>query len=128
MEAKDLGPLIDELYKMRQRRLELTREVDMMKAEEVKARGEIKALLETVGLVKASGSIATASSTHKVTAQVEDWDEVYKFIVENDRFDLLQRRISEPAWNALYKDGIIVNGTSPIEVWDISLVKSTRGA
>lgn len=123
----ELGVLIDSLYNLRQQRLEASRAVDAMKAEESQLREKIQLALEESGLAKASGAVATAGLKRSIDPVVEDWDEFYRYIRENNRFDLLQRRVSAPAWRELKDEGIDVYGTTGQEVWDISLTKSTRG-
>lgn len=123
----ELGTLIDSLYNLRQQRLEATKTVDAMKAEEAKLREQIQLKLEETGLAKASGAIATAGLKRSIDPVVDDWDEFYRYIRENNRFDLLQRRISAPAWRELNEEGTVVYGTTGQEVWDLSLTKSTRG-
>jgi len=44
-----------------------------------------------------------------------------------NRFDLLHKRISAPAWRELRELGALVPGTSAITVRDVSLTKSSRG-
>jgi hypothetical protein len=127
VEVKDLGTLIDTLYATRQQRLEITKQVDALKADEAKLRGTILQILETVGLAKASGHLATAGVKTSIEPSIIDWDEVHGYIREHDRFDLLQKRISAPAWRDLYNEGVTVPGTVPEEVIDLSLTKSVRG-
>jgi regulator of replication initiation timing len=122
----ELGGLIDQLYAMREQRLKLQREVDDLKREENNVKEQVRLELENTGLAKASGKLATASQTFTVTPHIVDWEEVYKFVKHMDRFDLLHRRISAPAWRDLLQEGILVNGTEAVEVWDLSLTKSTR--
>jgi hypothetical protein len=127
MEIKELGVTIDALYNMRQQRLELQRAVDGLKAEETELRGQILDALEASGLAKASGQVATAGIKTSLEPMVEDWDLVFAWIRENNRFELVQKRISAPAWREYKESGILVPGTAPNEVVDISLTKSTRG-
>lgn len=125
--VSNLGALIDQLYATRQQRLELTRQVDDFKTKEVMLRGDILKILEETGLAKASGQTATCGVTTKVEPQVTDWDQVHAWIRINNRFDLLQKRISAPAWRDLQADNTLVPGTEPVVVTDLSLTKSTRG-
>lgn len=127
MELKELGRAVDDLYWIRQKRLELQKDVDELKATEVKMRLMIRDTLETAGVAKVTGQIATAGITVSMQPVVEDWDHVYGFIAKTGKFELLQKRIGVEAWRELYKDGIEVPGVSPNEVVDISLTKSSRG-
>jgi hypothetical protein len=122
----ELGEMIDKLYELRETRLELDRTVADLKSQEVAARLMIKEKLEEVGLAKASGKRATCGITSKIEPIIEDWDKVHDFIRTENRFDLLQKRLSAPAWRELQENNILVPGTESVVVFDVSLTKSTR--
>lgn len=123
----NIGTLIDGLYALRSRRLELTKEVENMKSQETTMRQQIIMELDNIGLAKASGTEATVGITMSIQPEIEDWDAVHKYIRENDRFDLLQKRISVVAWRDLInEEGTLVPGTLVTEVRDISLTKAHR--
>lgn len=122
-----LGIKIDALYALRQSRLDLTKKVDAIKEQETVLRQEILELLDTVGMVKATGHTATCGVTEKIEPQVTDWELAHEFIREHNRFDLLQKRLSAPAWRDLKDSGTLVPGTEAVTVRDVSLTKSTRG-
>ena len=124
---EQLGSLIDSLYNLRAQRLDLARKVDALKAEEETRRYQLLEMLQKYGLAKASGLIATVGQVHKVEPLVSDWDEVWGYIKETNRFDLLQKRLSAPAWRELEEGGILVPGTVRQDIFDISLTKSNRG-
>lgn len=124
---EQLGSLIDAVYALRAKRLEMARAVDAIKAEEESRKYQLLELLEKYGLAKASGELATVGRVHKIEPLVANWEEVWDYIKENDRFDLMQRRLSAPAWRELEEGGTLVPGTVRQDVYDISLTKSTRG-
>ena len=121
-----IGELIDKLYELRETRLALDRTVAGLKAQETAMRLEIKEELENVGLAKASGKRATCGITSKIEPIIEDWDKVHDWIRAENRFDLLQKRLSAPAWRELKENNILVPGTESVVVYDVSLTKSTR--
>lgn len=126
LEVKTLGQAIDALYEARAARLAKAAEVKELQAKESVAKAEVLKLLNETGLAKASGMVATASITSEDVPYVKNWDEIHAYIRDNDRFDLLQRRIGVVAWRDLYKDGVLVPGTEPAVDTDISLTKSKR--
>lgn len=126
-EVEQLGNLIDTLYATRQHRLAISKQVDELKSEEVSLRKTILEILEAVGLAKASGQLATCGIKTSIEPTVVEWEEVHEYIRRENRFDLLQKRLSAPAWRDLYGEGITVPGTVPEEVIDLSLTKSVRG-
>lgn len=127
MKLNELGQGIDALYALRERRLDIEKQVKEMKQQEYQLRNEILLALGESGLAKASGQMATASVRVSTIPIVEDWESVYAFIVDNDRFDLLQKRLSTVAWRDLAESGTLVPGTASVKDTDISLTKSTRG-
>jgi hypothetical protein len=123
----EIGATIDALYNLRQARLDMQKDIDAMKAQELELRQTIIGLLENAGLAKASGHAATAGITMKIEPLVTDWDPVFEYIRKENKFELIQKRISAPAWRELKETGILVPGTEENTVIDISLTKSTRG-
>jgi len=122
----DLGTKIDELYALRALRLDLQKKVDACKAEETVMRSNILDLLQEAGLAKASGLMATCGIKHTKEPVVEDWDKVWDYITKTGSFELVQKRISAPAWRELLEAEMLVPGTSAAMVTDLSLTKSTR--
>lgn len=124
--SKPLGELIDNLYAKRAARLLVTKEVDALKAEETTLREQIIEALDKQAMDKASGKKATCGITESTEPVAKDWQQIHKFIRVENRFDLLQRRLSGPAWLELREAGILVPGTEPIKVRSLSLTKSSR--
>lgn len=121
-----LGESIDALYQARAARLAKAKEAKDLQAAEVAAKLEVLRLLGEAGLEKASGKLATAGILTEDVPYVKDWDALYGYIKENERFDLLQRRIGVVAWRDLFKDGVLIPGTEAGVDTDLSLTKSTR--
>lgn len=121
-----LGEAIDALYQARAKRLAAAKEVKELQVLETAAKAEVFQQLKDAGLEKASGKLATAGITKDDIPFITDWEKVHEYIKENDRFDLLQRRINVVAWRDLFKDGIRVPGTEAAVDFDLSLTKSTR--
>lgn len=124
--TKTLGEAIDELYQARAARLAKAKEVKELQAEESVVKATVLQLLKETGLEKASGKLATAGIIKEDVPYIKDWDALYGYIKENDRFDLLQRRIGVVSWRELFKDNILVPGTEAAVDTDLSLTKSTR--
>lgn len=122
-----LGETIDRLYDTRQERLKLQNEVGALKSNEAEIRAQILELLAAGGMAKASGMVATASIKKNIEPITADWEKIHAFIRQENRFDLIQKRLSAPAWRGLLEAGILVPGTEQVEVQDLSLTKSTRG-
>lgn len=126
MSELTLGQAIDQLYEARAERLAKAKEVKDLQIKEAAAKVQVLALLRDAGLEKASGKLATAGITTEDIPFVKDWDAVFGYIKDNDRFDLVQRRIGVVAWRDLFRDNILVPGTEAAVDTDISLTKSKR--
>jgi len=121
-----IGNMIDSLYDLRAQRLAIEKQVAALKERETATKEEILFLLQEQGLNGAKGLAATAAVTHKTVPHITDWDAIYRFIRDQDMFALLQKRLTTTLWAALAEDGVIVPGTEPQVVTDLSLTKSTR--
>jgi len=126
IELRDLGSVIDQLYGRREERLNFERRVKELKAEEMKLREEILDTLAISGLEKASGHLATAGVKTSIIPITTNWIDIHSWIRDNDRFDLLQKRLSVLAWRELYDTGVLIPGTEAVEDVDLSLTKSSR--
>lgn len=124
--VQELGPMIDKLYALREKRLDLDKQSKIMKELEMDARNEVLALLESAGLKKASGEFATCGIKTSIIPVVSDWAQLFEYIKTHDRFDLVQKRISVLAWRETYENTELIPGTEAVENIDISLTKSTR--
>ena len=122
----ELGSTIDMLYTRREERLDLERKVKELKRGEEELRMAILQCLGLSGLQKASGHAATASVKTSIIPIVTDWDKIHSYVKEQDRFDLLQKRLSVLAWRDLNDTGVLVPGTEAVEDVDLSLTKSSR--
>lgn len=123
----DLGKVIDEYYIAREDRLAAERKIKDLKEAEQALKFSIMDMLRDSGLKKATGEVATASIRIMTVPYVEDWGLIHKYIRDNDRFDLLQKRLSTTAWRDLHETGVNVPGTTAVEDEDLSLTKASRG-
>ena len=121
-----LGDLIDDLYTKRATRLTAQKEVDKAKAIETTAKDALIKALQDIGIQKGTGLIATASLKTVRVPVITDWDQIYKYVRENDRFDLLHKRLSEVAWRDSLELDQLVPGTEPSNEVELSLTKAHR--
>lgn len=122
----DLGACIDLAYNLRKERLAAEKTVAEMKAAEENIRNHLFATFGEEGLEGAKGSIATASVSEELKPQVDDWDQVYAYIVEKEAWDLLEKRMSRVAFRDRFEAGEYVPGTQAFNHKKLSLVKSNR--
>lgn len=126
IELSELGNTIDSLYRIREERLSIEKRVKELKSNEMDLRNQILEALEASGLRKASGDVATCGIKVSTIPLVTDWDQVFSYIKDHDRFDLVQKRISVLAWRSTYEEGEMIPGTEAVEDVDVSLTKASR--
>lgn len=115
------GAIIDQLWAAREEKRLLAAQ-DKEVSEKIKAiEQQLMERLETEGMTKATGGKATASITTSVVADVQDWDEFWAFVIKKKFTQMLQRRVSEPAYRELLEKGIKVPGVQPFTKKSIGL-------
>lgn len=120
---KTIGEAIDQLYGMREARLDLSKKVDEMKSQEAALSEYITTQFEKSKIDGAKGDIATAAIKRSVSAKVEDWDKFVGYVVKNKAFDLLHRRVTVEAAKARWTEGKEIPGVSQIPVESLSVSK-----
>jgi hypothetical protein len=117
-----LAAQVDALYKTRQERLKLNKQADALEKEEKALKESIIAELSKSKTTKAiGGRLATATLVTKQKLVAEDWELVYKYIAKNDAFELLQKRLSDPAVIERMEAGKTIPGITKINIDDISV-------
>jgi len=120
-----LNELIDEWLKLRDERAALARQ-DRALAEQIsQLQAKIMDVMDAVGTSAAKSPHGTVAMVQKNQPTVTDWQAFYEYVATNDAFDLLQRRLSPPAFRARWDDDVEIPGTTSIPIWSLSLRKST---
>jgi hypothetical protein len=112
-------------------------EMILIRAEKTKLKDQEKALneiwraLETqllahgdaLGMKRMAGDDGTATITEDTLPQVEDWDAVHQYIIDNQACHLLQRRVSTAVFREMQAAGMEVPGLRPYIQKKINLRK-----
>lgn len=121
---KSLALCADEYYELREKRLKMQKEVDLVAAEE---KAYKQHLIDNVPKSQATGvqgKVARATIVTKEEPQVEDQDAFRKYMNRTKRFDLATKlRPSAPAIRELWDDGKEVPGVKHFTVVTVSLNK-----
>lgn len=120
---KTLGACADQLYLLRQKRLEAQKGVDAIAEDETALRDHI---IETLPKSQASGvagKVARVTVVTKDVPQVKDWTKFYAYVAKTKQFDLLQRRLAEGALKERSEAGIKVPGIEVFHAVTVSLNK-----
>lgn len=120
---KSLAACADLLYQTQQKRYDLNKQVKELE----KIESELKThLIDNLPKSDASGiagKLARVTIVPKVKPVVEDWDAFYKHVKKTGHFDLLQRRLSDPAVNERWDDGKEIPGVGKFNAITVSLNK-----
>jgi hypothetical protein len=125
------GAVIDALYKLRNERIEKQRGFEEVIAKLKEAEKALEDhLISTLGKSKlngAKGSLATVSVSKSVVPGKVNWTELYSYIVENDAFDLLEKRVAKVAFrDRLEQEPDGIPGVEPMEITTLSLNKAGK--
>lgn len=120
---KSVGRCADEYAEVRELRLAMQKEVDTVQKRESELREFIIENLSSGDDTGAAGLKYRAQIKIDIKPTVKDWDKVFDFIVENDRFDLLQKRVSDKAIKEIWGENETVPGIEKINVKTVSITK-----
>lgn len=120
---KTIGRCADLYAEVRELRLAMQKEVDEVAKRESEIREHIISKLSKSDDTGASGLRYRAQIKTKTKPRAADWEKVYDFVVEHDRFDLLQRRLSDKAVMDMLEDGEEVPGIERVHVPEVSITK-----
>tara|TARA_R110000787_G_scaffold267478_1_gene373840 strand:+ start:1309 stop:1668 length:360 start_codon:yes stop_codon:yes gene_type:complete len=91
---------------------ELERKYNLQKKNVEELKQNMIELMQDVGTNSYSAKLGTMSLTEQEIPIVEDWDALYKQMLEEKSFDMLQRRVSVTAWRDRLEEGDTVAGVS----------------
>ena len=101
-----IGSDIDAIWKLREEKRALEAKAKKVEEQIEEIETRLMEEMKAQGVEKATGSKAGVSISTAVVANVTDWDAFYAYIYKNKYGHLLQRRVSDPAWRELAKDGL----------------------
>lgn len=120
---KSIGLCADEYSAVRALRLAMEKLVESVKARETEIQEYIIVNLSSGSDTGASGLKYRAQIVKKDAVHIKDWQAFTGYVLENDRFDLLQKRLSDKAALDLFADGVDVPGLEKMKVPKVSITK-----
>ena len=120
---RNAGECADLLYRTREARLAVQRQVDKLTAAENKLK---EYFIETLPKSEASGlagKLARVQIEVKPIPQVEDWEKFYTYVRKHQAFELLQRRLNEGAVRERWDDKQEVPGVGVFNAKKVSCTK-----
>jgi len=120
---KTLGACADQLYKLREQRQALNKQVKELQDQESQIKEHLIQNLPKSDASGVAGKLARASIATKEVASVKDWDKLYKHVLKTKDFSFLQRRVADAAVKDRWEDGKKVPGVEPFNVVSVSVTK-----
>lgn len=120
---KTLAACVDRLYEIRQLRLAEDKKIDVLREEERALEDHLIDQLPKSEASGIAGRVARATIMVKSVPDVQDWDQLYKYVSRTKSFDLLQRRVSVEAVKARWEAGKEVPGIGVFRAVKVSLNK-----
>jgi hypothetical protein len=126
---KTIGFTADKIYQVREERKKAQKVVDKLKDLQRTYEDHFEKLAKEQKTDSARGKLATVSVRYEPEPSVENWDQLYKYIVKNDAFDLLMRRVIATAWrDRVAETKKKVPGVGIVTVRKISINKRGKAA
>lgn len=120
-----LGQVADEYKRVQTIRLAMDKSVAKVKARETELK---EYLINNIDVENEAGVMgmnyqATIKVDHRPRMDAEFWPQLHEWIAENERFDLLQKRLSDTAVMEAINSGIELPGVERMSVKNVSIRK-----
>jgi hypothetical protein len=120
---QSIGRCADLYHDIRELRLMMEKEAADIKARETEIQEHIINNLSKSDDTGAAGLRYRAQVKTEVKPQIADWAAFTAYVAENDRFDLVQKRLGEKAVGDLWEAGETVPGVAKVHVPKLSITK-----
>lgn len=120
---KSIGRCADLYNDTRALRLAMEKETNAVKERESEIREHIIANLSKTEDTGAAGLRYRAQIVMKDVPRAADWAAIHKFIKDNNRFDLLQKRLGEKAVADMWEAGEDIPGVEHMHIPEVSITK-----
>ena len=97
--------------------------IEALKERENAIREHLITTFKKSDLNGAKGKLASVSLKPATYPQPKDWPAIYKYIVKEDAFDLLEKRIHKTAYRDRLEAGVVIPGIDRFDTMELSLTK-----
>ncbi len=118
---KTVGALIDQMSRLREERRVIAEQDKVLKAAYDATEMQLIEALDKQDTRKGEGKLASASIGEVVVAQKLNWNETMKWVARTKNFQLVQQRISDPAYRELRALGKVIPGLEDFTKRSINL-------
>lgn len=120
---RSIGRCADAYKEVRDLRLAMAKDVTRIQERETEIKDHIIEHLSKSDDTGASGMKYKAQITESEAASADDWEDIYDYIMENDRFDLLGKSLNQKAVKEMWDNGKKVPGVKKVHVKKVSITK-----
>lgn len=96
-----IGGLVDAMFLLREEKRTLEARANDLAAQIETLELQLIEVLDAQGTSRGDGKLASVTVSEAVVPTVKDWDALWAWIIKSKNTQLLQNRISPPAWREL---------------------------
>lgn len=120
---KTLGACADALYKLREQRYAMNKEIDAIEEQEKAIKEHLIKNLPKSQSKGISGKVANALVESRDEPVVQDWKKFYDHLKKKGEFDLLNRALNKKAVRERWESRKTVPGVGTFKVTTVSVTK-----
>lgn len=117
-----IGNLVDSMYLLREEKRKFDASSEAVSKQIAELETQLIEVLDKQNTSRGDGKFASVSISKTIVPTVTDWDALWGFILKTKSTQLLQRRVSSPAWQELCSLGKIPPGVESFEKRSIKLL------
>lgn len=118
---KTVGTLIDEMSNIREKRRSISEQDKELEKLYKTLEEELIAAMDAQGTSKSTGKLASAGISETVVANKLDWLAFMAWMARTKNFQLVQQRVSDPAYRELRTQGKVIPGLEDFTKRSINL-------
>jgi len=115
-QKQTMDELLTDLTEVRMNLKNLQEKERGFKSRKMELEAKIVSTLKQQGIDRVGNDKCTLSIKEEIVPTVQDWDEVYKYLIQTKQFELIQKRMSATAFRELLQMGLSVPGVKATEL------------
>jgi hypothetical protein len=120
---KNIGACADKLFELRNKRLEMQKQVDAVESEEKAYKEHIIQTLPKSDASGVAGKLCRVTIVTKKIPQVKDWAKFHAYVKKTGQFELMQKRLADTAIKERWENGKEVPGVECFTTVSVSMNK-----
>lgn len=120
MTPQEFGEVADKWWAAYNERLDADKVAAALKVEESKLKAQIIDEMLKEKITAIGGAKIRLTMTKEEVPTVKDWAKVHEFIIANDAWDLMEKRIGKLAVQGRWEEGVEVPGVEKFPRYNLS--------